>query len=68
MPGLGMEVLPGSYRDIVDVLPGTVSPMRAHHLSAALGLSKDKSKVKGFRSKLKRLVERDWAYGKAAPA
>lgn len=34
--------------------------MRAHHLRAALGLSTDKSKVEGFRSKLKRLVERGW--------
>ncbi|MFF5044723.1 MULTISPECIES: hypothetical protein [Streptomyces] len=60
MPGLGMEVLPGSYRDIVEVLQDAVHPMRAHHLCAALGLSTDKSKVEGFRSKLKRLVERGW--------
>ena len=53
-PGLGME-LPGSYRDIVEVLQGAVHPMRAHHLCAALGLSTDRSKVEGFRSKLKRL-------------
>jgi hypothetical protein len=57
-PGLGMEVLPGSYRDIVEVLQDAVHPMRAHHLCAALGLSTDKSKVEGFRAKLKRLVER----------
>ncbi|MGI3197768.1 hypothetical protein [Streptomyces umbrinus] len=60
MPGLGMEVLPGSYRDIVEVLQDAVHPMRAHHLCAALGLSTDKSKVEGFRAKLKRLVERGW--------
>jgi hypothetical protein len=59
-PGLGMEVLPGSYRDIVEVLQDAVHPMRAHHLCAALGLSTDKSRVEGFRSKLKRLVERGW--------
>ncbi|MFF0018733.1 hypothetical protein [Streptomyces sp. NPDC005374] len=59
-PGLGMDVLPGSYRDIVEVLQDAVHPMRAHHLCAALGLSTDKSKVEGFRSKLKRLVERGW--------
>ncbi|MFD4510280.1 hypothetical protein [Streptomyces sp. NPDC058457] len=59
-PGLGVEVLPGSYRDIVEVLQDVVHPMRAHHLCAALGLSTDKSKVEGFRSKLKRLVERGW--------
>ncbi|WP_405959814.1 hypothetical protein OG235_07485 [Streptomyces sp. NBC_00024] len=32
--------------------------MRAYHLCAALGLPTDKSKVEGFRSKLKWLVER----------
>lgn len=57
-PELGVEVLPGSYQDIVEVLVDAVHPMRAHHLCAALGLSTDKSKVEGFRSKLKRLVER----------
>lgn len=59
-PGLEVEVLPDSYRDIVEVLMDAVHPMRAHHLCAALGLSTDKSKVEGFRSKLKRLVERGW--------
>ena len=59
-PVLGMEVLPDSYRDIVEVLQDAAHPMRAHHLCAALGLSTDKSKVEGFRSKLKRLVERGW--------
>ncbi|MDF2269264.1 hypothetical protein P2Q00_28050 [Streptomyces coacervatus] len=59
-PGLAVKVLPGSYRDIVEVLQDAVHPMRAHHLCAALGLSTDKSKVEGFRSKLKRLVERGW--------
>ncbi|MCZ4509782.1 hypothetical protein O3Q52_16580 [Streptomyces sp. ActVer] len=53
-------VLPGPYQDIVEVLQDAVHPMRAHHLCAALGLSTDKSKVEGFRSKLKRLVERGW--------
>lgn len=51
-PGLEVEVLPGSYRDIVEILMGAV-----HHLCAVLGPSTDKSKVDGFRSKLKRLVE-----------
>lgn len=54
-PELAVGVLPGSYRDIVEVLQDAVHPMRAHHLCAALGLSTDKSKVEGFRSKLKRL-------------
>ena len=60
MPGLAVGVLPGSYRDIVEVLQDAVHPMRAHHICAALGLSTDKSKVEGFRSKLKRLAGRGW--------
>ncbi len=60
-PGLEADVLPRSYRDVVEVLQDAVHPMRAHHLCAALGLSTDKNKgVEGFRSKLKRLVERGW--------
>ncbi|MGR8007694.1 hypothetical protein [Streptomyces hypolithicus] len=59
-PGLAAAELPQVYRDIVEVLADAVHPMRAHHLCAALGLSRDKSKVEGFRSKLKRLVERGW--------
>lgn len=59
-PGLAVGVLPSSYQDIVEVLQDAVHPMRAHHLCAALGLPTDKSKVEGFRSKLKRLVERGW--------
>ncbi|WP_327350358.1 helix-turn-helix transcriptional regulator [Streptomyces sp. NBC_01304] len=54
------EVLPPSYRDIVEILGDAVHPMRAHQLCSVLGLSTDKSKVEGFRSKLKRLAERDW--------
>ncbi|MER6423843.1 hypothetical protein [Streptomyces sp. NPDC001137] len=50
----------GWYRDIVEVIQDAVHPMQAHHLCAALGLSTDKSKAEGFRSKLKRLVERGW--------
>jgi hypothetical protein len=59
-PGVEADVLPRSYRDVVEVLQDAVHPMRAHHLCAALGLSTDKNKVEGFRSKLKRLVERGW--------
>ena len=55
-PELAVGVLPGSYRDIVEVLQDT----RAHHICAALGLSTDKSNVEGFRSKLKRLAGRGW--------
>lgn len=58
--GVEADVLPRSYRDVVEVLQDAVRPMRAHHLCAALGLPTDKNKVEGFRSKLKRLVERGW--------
>ncbi|WP_406335909.1 hypothetical protein [Streptomyces sp. NBC_00203] len=57
---LDAGMLPSSYRDTVEVLGDAVHPRRAHHLCAALGLPTDKSTVEGFRSKLKRLVERDW--------
>ncbi len=57
---LAVGVLPRSYQDILEVLEDAVHPMRAHHMCAALGLSTDKTKVEGFRSKLKRLVERGW--------
>lgn len=57
---LGADVLPCVYADIVEVLADAVYPMRAHHLCSVLGLSTDKSKVEGFRSKLKRLSERGW--------
>ncbi len=35
-------------------------PLRAGQIAAAAGLSTDKAKVEGLRSKLKRLVERGW--------
>ncbi|MFD7342196.1 hypothetical protein ACFV98_40485 [Streptomyces violascens] len=57
---LGLDVLPRGYADIVEVLADAVHPMRAHQLCSVLGLSTDKSKVEGFRSKLKRLRERGW--------
>jgi hypothetical protein len=57
---LGVEALPRAYADIVEVLADAVHPLRAHQLCSVLGLSTDKSKVEGFRSKLKRLRERGW--------
>ncbi|WP_405639058.1 hypothetical protein [Streptomyces sp. NBC_00019] len=57
---LGAEALPDAYADIVEVLADAVHPMRAHQLCSVLGLSTDKSKVEGFRSKLKRLSGRGW--------
>ncbi|MBB5109002.1 hypothetical protein [Streptomyces spectabilis] len=57
---LRLEALPRGYADIVEVLADAVHPMRAHQLCSMLGLSTDKSKVEGFRSKLKRLSGRGW--------
>src|SRR6266566_3948132 len=63
------EVLNGSGAEAT-VVPDGAAPSRPGHLSAvgvragqiaaAAGLSTDKAKVEGLRSKLKRLVERGW--------
>jgi hypothetical protein len=42
-------------------------PLRAVQIAAAAGLSTDKAKVEGLRSKLKRLVERGWMAEDAGP-
>ena len=42
-------------------------PLRAAQIAAAAGLSTDKAKVEGLRSKLKRLVERGWLAEEAGP-
>lgn len=49
-----------SYRDLVEVLADAGRPLRAGNIAAAAGLSTDKSKIEGLRSKLKRLAERGW--------
>ncbi len=59
-PGLAESVLPGSYRDLVEILADAGRPLRAGGIAAAAGLSTEKSKIEGLRSKLKRLVERGW--------
>jgi hypothetical protein len=59
-PGLAQSVLPLSYRDLLEVLADAGRPLRAGGIAAAAGLSTDKSKIEGLRSKLKRLVERGW--------
>jgi hypothetical protein len=46
-------------------MPGT--PVRAVQIAAAAGLSTDKAKVEGLRSKLKRLVERGWLAEESGP-
>jgi hypothetical protein len=59
-PGLAQSVLPSSYRDLLEVLADAGRPLRAGSIAAAAGLSTDKSKIEGLRSKLKRLAERGW--------
>lgn len=59
-PGLAQSVLPASYRDLVEVLADAGRPLRAGSIAAAAGLSTDRSKIEGLRSKLKRLAERGW--------
>jgi len=59
-PGLEASVLPEAYRDLLEVAEDAGRPLRAGQIAAAAGLSTDKAKVEGLRSKLKRLVERGW--------
>jgi hypothetical protein len=41
--------------------------LRAAQIAAAAGLSTDRSRVEGLRSKLKRLAERGWLAEEAGP-
>ncbi|MGW1716371.1 hypothetical protein [Streptomyces sp. NPDC002156] len=59
-PGLDTSVLPNTYQDLIEVIADAGHPMRAMQVAEAAGLSVDRSKVEGLRSKLKRLVERGW--------
>ncbi len=59
-PGVEASVLPEAYRDLLEVAEDAGRPLRAGQIAAAAGLSTDKAKVEGLRSKLKRLVERGW--------
>ena len=65
--GLEASVLPQAYRDLVEVAEDAGRPLRAVQIAAAAGLSTDKAKVEGLRSKLKRLVERGWLAEDAGP-
>ena len=66
-PGLEASVLPEGYRDLLEVAEDAGRPLRAAQIAAAAGLSTDKAKVEGLRSKLKRLVERGWLAEEAGP-
>jgi hypothetical protein len=65
--GLEASSLPEAYRDLLEVVEDAGRPLRAVQIAAAAGLSTDKSKVEGLRSKLKRLVERGWLVEDAGP-
>jgi chromosome segregation ATPase len=65
--GLETPALPEAYRDLLEVAEDAGRPLRAVQIAAAAGLSTDKAKVEGLRSKLKRLVERGWLAEDAGP-
>src|SRR6266487_10906 len=65
--GLEASALPQAYRDLLEVAEDAGRPLRAAQIAAAAGLSTDKAKVEGLRSKLKRLVERGWLAEEAGP-
>ena len=65
--GLEASALPEAYRDLLEVVEDAGRPLRAVQIAAAAGLSTDKAKVEGPRSKLKRLVERGWLAEEAGP-
>ena len=65
--GLEASALPESYRDLVEVVQDAGRPLRAVQIAAAAGLGRDKAKVEGLRSKLKRLAERGWLAEEAGP-
>jgi len=58
--GLEVSALPQAYRDLLEVAEDAGRPLRAVQIAAAAGLSTDRVRVEGLRSKLKRLVERGW--------
>lgn len=59
-PGMGPEILPRVYRDIVEVVADAPGPVRAKQVVPRIGLPAESGKIEGTRSKLKRLVERGW--------
>ena len=65
--GLEVSALPEAYRDLLEVAEDAGRPLRAGQIAAAAGLSTDKAKVEGLRSKLKRLAGRGWLAEEAGP-
>jgi hypothetical protein len=56
--GADASVLPQSYQDLVEVAADAGRPLRAGEFASAAGLSTQKAKVEGLRSKLKLLEAR----------
>jgi hypothetical protein len=61
--GADASVLPRAYQDLVEVAGDAGRPLRAGEFAAAAGLSTEKAKVEGLRSKLKLLQARGWLAG-----
>ena len=61
--GTEASVLPQAYQDLLEVAADAGRPLRAAEFAAATGLSTDKAKVEGVRSKLKLLAARGWLSG-----
>ena len=53
-------MLPRAYQDLLEVAADAGRPLRAGEFAAAAGLSTEKAKVEGLRSKLRLLAERGW--------
>jgi hypothetical protein len=61
--GTEASVLPRAYQDLLEVAEDAGRPLRAAEFAAATGLSTEKAKVEGLRSKLKLLAARGWLAG-----
>lgn len=58
--GAEASVLPRAYQDLLEVAPDAGRPLRAGEFAAAAGLSTEKAKVEGLRSKLRLPAARGW--------
>ncbi len=61
--GTEPSVLPRAYQDLLEAAAGAGRPLRAAEFAAATGLSTEKAKVEGLRSKLRLLAARGWLAG-----
>jgi hypothetical protein len=61
--GTEVSVLPQAYQDLLEVAGDAGRPLRAAEFAVATGVSTEKAKVEGLRSKLKLLAARGWLAG-----